>query len=166
MWSPGAVPSTVHALTARSDQWPLCNSVALLMSSTSGPFSDVCAAAITILLLTRVIEVYRAAASGGARGDGSGKRQKRKKVYSEHLAFSALHAGVKAGHLLQGTLRVNRYNPFEGFVSQPASGQVCCMHLSFKKINVCLNIYHRLTSVSISAMTAHATACSQQDAWS
>jgi hypothetical protein len=68
--------------------------------------------------------VCRAVASGGAKEDAATGRRKRSRVFREHLPFSAVQAGIKSGHLLQGTLRVNRYNPFEGWVSQPASGQV------------------------------------------
>ena len=50
-------------------------------------------------------------------------KQKRKKIYSEHLPTSKIMALIKAGSLHQGTLRVGRFHPFEGWVGSQSIGQ-------------------------------------------
>ncbi|GIL78962.1 hypothetical protein Vretifemale_8329 [Volvox reticuliferus] len=47
---------------------------------------------------------------------GGGRAAKRKKLYGEHLPLAELMAGIKSGRFHQGTLRVSRFNPFEGWV--------------------------------------------------
>ena len=46
-----------------------------------------------------------------------GPRGKRAKVFEEHLKFSAVANGIKAGELVQGKLTTQRKYPFEGTVS-------------------------------------------------
>ncbi|KAG2423316.1 hypothetical protein HXX76_015463 [Chlamydomonas incerta] len=58
----------------------------------------------------------------GGRG-GGGRAAKRKKLYSEHLPYSELQAGIKANKFYQGTLRVSRFNPFEGWVASEHVGE-------------------------------------------
>eukprot|EP00892_Ulva_mutabilis_P007742 jgi/Ulvmu1/533/UM001_0541.1 len=59
---------------------------------------------------------------GHASGGGGGGH-KRQKVFQEHLTYTAVHNGIKAGRLFQGTLNVNRYNPFEGWVTRFSEDQ-------------------------------------------
>jgi len=57
--------------------------------------------------------------AGGAGGPGAGrggKRSRREARFPEHLGLPELQRGIKAGRLLQGPLRVSRFNCFEGFV--------------------------------------------------
>ncbi|GLC34112.1 hypothetical protein PLESTB_000838700 [Pleodorina starrii] len=63
-----------------------------------------------------------AAAADGDAG-GSGRAAKRKKLYSEHLPYSDLMAGIKSGRFHQGALRVSRFNPFEGWVASESVGE-------------------------------------------
>ncbi|GFR51506.1 hypothetical protein Agub_g13921 [Astrephomene gubernaculifera] len=60
-------------------------------------------------------------AAGG--GGGGGRAAKRKKLYSEHLPYSEIMAGIKAGRFHQGALRVSRFNPFEGWVASESVGE-------------------------------------------
>lgn len=46
-----------------------------------------------------------------------GRNSKRQRIYEEHKPMSEITVGLKQGRLHQGTLRVNMYNPFEGYVS-------------------------------------------------
>lgn len=70
-----------------------------------------------------------AAADGGddsaaaAVASGGGRAAKRKKLYDEHLGAAELTAGIKAGKYHQGTLRVSRFNPFEGWVGSESVGE-------------------------------------------
>lgn len=59
--------------------------------------------------------VSRGVQEGDVAADDN--KKKRKKVYKEHLSFSAVHSGIKAGRLHQGTIRVSQYSPFEGYVT-------------------------------------------------
>ena len=63
---------------------------------------------------------------GGGKGAGGGARaSKRKRVYEQHRPAAELAAGVAAGRLHQGALRVSRFNPFEGWVaSQSVGGEI------------------------------------------
>ena len=66
-------------------------------------------------------------AGGGADVDGDapeggGKRTKREAVYAEHLPAASVAAGLAAGSLHQGALRVSRFNAFEAFVGCEAMG--------------------------------------------
>lgn len=45
-------------------------------------------------------------------------------MFEEHLSFSAVSNGVKAGRLFQSSLRVNRFNPYEGWVTHSALQKV------------------------------------------
>lgn len=51
------------------------------------------------------------------------RREKKKRVYSDHLAISKIMAGIKEGKYHQGSLRVSRFNPFEGWVGSESIGQ-------------------------------------------
>ncbi|GAX77417.1 hypothetical protein CEUSTIGMA_g4862.t1 [Chlamydomonas eustigma] len=67
-----------------------------------------------------------AAGSERATSSGSGannRAAKRKKIYAEHVSYSAIAAGIKDGRFHQGSLRVSRFNPFEGFVGSESVGQ-------------------------------------------
>ncbi|KAL4428262.1 hypothetical protein ABPG75_002351 [Micractinium tetrahymenae] len=67
-----------------------------------------------------------AAAEGGkdaGGGGGKGRAAKRQRVYEEHRPMSEVTAGIKAGRYHQGTLRVNRFNSFEGWVGSESVGQ-------------------------------------------
>jgi exosome complex exonuclease DIS3/RRP44 len=55
-------------------------------------------------------------------GEGGSRPAKRARVYTEHLALSAITRGLKEGRLHQGALRVSRFNPYEGFVGSDAVG--------------------------------------------
>ena len=55
-------------------------------------------------------------------GEGGTRPAKRARVYTEHLALSAITRGLKEGRLHQGALRVSRFNPYEGFVGSDAVG--------------------------------------------
>ncbi|KAF5828225.1 hypothetical protein DUNSADRAFT_18006 [Dunaliella salina] len=48
---------------------------------------------------------------------------KRKRIYEEHKTFSEVQAGIREGRFHQGALRVNRYNPYEGYVGSDSVGQ-------------------------------------------
>lgn len=61
--------------------------------------------------------------AGGAGGSGKGRAPKRQRVYEEHRLMSEITAGIKAGRYHQGTLRVNRFNSFEGWVGSESVGQ-------------------------------------------
>lgn len=81
----------------------------------------------------------RAAEDGGAGSagaqQGSTKKEtgvsppvqqrsaKRRKIYEDHKHMSEINAGLKAGRYHQGTLRVNRFNPFEGWVGSESVGE-------------------------------------------
>lgn len=67
-----------------------------------------------------LIDLVMASAAAGATmqtDSPDGRDPKRKKIYEEHMLMSDITAGLKHGRLHQGTLRVNQYNPFEGYVS-------------------------------------------------
>jgi exosome complex exonuclease DIS3/RRP44 len=76
-------------------------------------------------------ESKEAGEKGGEGGSSSkqsaGKQQnrtgKRQKVYDDHKPMSEINAGLKAGRYHQGTLRVNRFNPFEGWVGSESVGE-------------------------------------------
>ena len=55
---------------------------------------------------------------------GAAQQKKRSKVFEEHLSFSAMNNGVKAGRLFQSSLRVNRFNPYEGWATHSAMQKV------------------------------------------
>lgn len=61
--------------------------------------------------------------AGGGGGGGKGRAAKRQRVYEEHRPMSEVTAGIKAGRYHQGTLRVNRFNSFEGWVGSESAGQ-------------------------------------------
>jgi len=91
--------------------------------------SDVVAAAAAEHHLS---EKERNEADGGpSKQSGGGKEQnkqqnravKRQKIYEDHKPMSEMNAGLKAGLYHQGTLRVNRYNPFEGWVGSESAGE-------------------------------------------
>lgn len=48
---------------------------------------------------------------------------KRKKIYQEYMPTSKIMSEMKAGHLHQGSLRIGRFNPFEGWVGSHSIGQ-------------------------------------------
>lgn len=48
---------------------------------------------------------------------------KRSRVYEDHKPLSEVTAGIKAGRYLQGTLRVSRFHPWEGWISCEAADQ-------------------------------------------
>jgi hypothetical protein len=50
-----------------------------------------------------------AAAKAGGGGGGASRASKRKKVYEAHRTAAEITAGVAAGRLHQGALRVNRW---------------------------------------------------------
>ncbi|KAK9825185.1 hypothetical protein WJX81_004330 [Elliptochloris bilobata] len=62
------------------------------------------------------------AGAAGAGGGGSGKAAKRKRIYEDHRPMSEVTAGIRAGRLHQGALRVNRFNPYEGWVGSESVG--------------------------------------------
>lgn len=66
-----------------------------------------------------------AAGEDGA-GAGPTKAAKRKRHFPDHRPLSEIQAGLKAGRLHQGTLRVSRFNPLEGTFS---SLRLCCSYL-------------------------------------
>ncbi|KAG2491107.1 hypothetical protein HYH03_010551 [Edaphochlamys debaryana] len=77
-------------------------------------------------------EAAGAAGAGGEAGEGAeggegagGERRaaKRKKLYDEHLPYSELMKGIKEGRFHQGSLRVSRFNPFEGWVGSEGVGE-------------------------------------------
>ena len=83
--------------------------------------------------------------SGGVKGSGAGgttdgdtadgtdgtgtkmksktNKNKRTKVYDEHKPLSEITAGLKAGRYHQGSLRVNRFNTFEGWIGSESVGE-------------------------------------------
>lgn len=61
--------------------------------------------------------------AGAASGGKAAKRAKRQKIYEDHRPMSELTLGMKAGRYHQGTLRVNRFNPFEGWVGSESVGE-------------------------------------------
>lgn len=54
---------------------------------------------------------------------GASRSHKRKRVYEQHRPLSELQAGISGGRYHQGALRVNKFNPFEGWVSSESVGQ-------------------------------------------
>ncbi|KAK9823835.1 hypothetical protein WJX72_005833 [[Myrmecia] bisecta] len=51
------------------------------------------------------------------------KHAKRARIYEDHRGMADITAGLKAGKYHQGTLRVSRYNPFEGWVGSESVGE-------------------------------------------
>ncbi|KAL6771469.1 hypothetical protein ACKKBG_A26505 [Auxenochlorella protothecoides x Auxenochlorella symbiontica] len=49
-------------------------------------------------------------------GGGAGPKKKRR-VFEDHKPLSEVTAGIKAGRYHQGTLRVSRFNPWEGYIA-------------------------------------------------
>ena len=77
----------------------------------------------------------RAGEEGEGDGAGAGERRaaaaaasaapprgNRPRIYSEHMPLSEVAAGLKAGTLWQGTLRVSRFNKKEAWVTLPGRG--------------------------------------------
>lgn len=62
-------------------------------------------------------------AAGGEAGSSGQRPAKRKKVYTDHKSYNELMAGMKDGRYHQGSLRVCRFNPFEGWVGSDSVGQ-------------------------------------------
>jgi exosome complex exonuclease DIS3/RRP44 len=70
---------------------------------------------------------------GGAVQNGAGSNRtktatkggptKRRRIYEAHRPMSEITAGLKSGKFHQGTLRVNRFNPFEGWVGSVSVGE-------------------------------------------
>ena len=61
---------------------------------------------------------------GGRRNGGNdGNKRARDKVYRDHLSAASINADMKAGKLHQGSLRVGRFSPFEGWVGSESIGQ-------------------------------------------
>lgn len=118
----------VEALSARE--------YAKIKSEEAPELADLVAAAATEHHLA---EKQRKEAEGGpsspSKQSGGGKEQnkqqikqqiravKRQKVYEDHKPMSDMNAGLKAGRYHQGTLRVNRFNPFEGWVGSESVGE-------------------------------------------
>ena len=56
--------------------------------------------------------------------DGNGiTKKKRNKIYQEYIPTSKIMSEIKAGNLHQGSLRIGRFNPFEGWVGSQSIGQ-------------------------------------------
>ena len=51
------------------------------------------------------------------------RKEKKRRIYEEHRSMSDISAGMKSGRYHQGTLRVNRFNPFEGWVGSESVGE-------------------------------------------
>jgi exosome complex exonuclease DIS3/RRP44 len=64
-----------------------------------------------------------AAAAPAAAAAGGARDAKRRRVYAEHLSAAELAAGIRAGRLHQGALRVSRFNSAEGFVGAEGAGE-------------------------------------------
>ena len=106
-----------------------------LRNSDAPELADLVAAAVA----ERVVEDGGAATSSGGGGSKSAqgtkpdvkagaspvqqRSAKRRKVYEDHKHMSEINAGLKAGRYHQGTLRVNRFNPFEGWVGSESVGE-------------------------------------------
>lgn len=60
--------------------------------------------------------------AGGEQGGTAGRPAKRARIFTDHCTMTEITAGIKAGRLHQGTLRVNRFNTYEGFVSSESVG--------------------------------------------
>ncbi|CAL5222204.1 g4534 [Coccomyxa viridis] len=56
-------------------------------------------------------------------GGAVSKGKKRKRIYEDHRPMSSIAAAIKQGTLHQGSLRVNRFNPYEGYVGSESVGQ-------------------------------------------
>jgi len=61
--------------------------------------------------------------AGSPEGDGGRPKDKRKRIYEDHRPLSSLMNAIKEGKLHQGSLRVSRFNPFEGWVGSQSVGQ-------------------------------------------
>jgi exosome complex exonuclease DIS3/RRP44 len=64
---------------------------------------------------------------GGDRPD-SASGGKRRKLYKEHLDYMhpQVQAGIRDGRYFKGKIRMNNYNPTEGWIDQhPVDGKVC-----------------------------------------
>lgn len=60
------------------------------------------------------------------QGEGQGtkgRNEKRRRIYEDHRPMSEIAGGMKSGKYHQGTLRVNRFNPFEGWVGSESVGE-------------------------------------------
>ena len=53
----------------------------------------------------------------GATEPEPGQPAKRRRIFEDHLPFSACNQGIKAGRLHQGSLQVHRSYPYEGKVA-------------------------------------------------
>ena len=93
-----------------------------LRSSDAPNLADVVAAAAAE---QRASNAEDAAAAAAADGTASSQQRstKRRKAYEDHKHVSEISAGLKAGRYHQGALRVNRFNPFEGWVGSESVGQ-------------------------------------------
>jgi hypothetical protein len=52
-----------------------------------------------------------------ATAEAGERQQKRKRVFAEHLPFSAVNNGIRTGSLFSGKVNVNRNYPYEGKVT-------------------------------------------------
>lgn len=50
-------------------------------------------------------------------------KKKRNKIFQEYIPTSKIMSEIKAGNLHQGSLRIGRFNPFEGWVGSQSIGQ-------------------------------------------
>jgi hypothetical protein len=57
----------------------------------------------------------------------SGRPGKRARIFQDHLPFSVVNSGIRSWKYFQGPLRVNRFNPFEGWVTNSATQTVRCV---------------------------------------
>ncbi|WPT12794.1 Exosome complex exonuclease RRP44-like protein A [Picochlorum sp. SENEW3] len=77
--------------------------------------------------LLDLIAHFSNADNQGIAGDGAPRKsdsnKKKIRIYREHESTSKIMAAIKAGTLHQGSLRVSRYNPFEGWVGSQSIGQ-------------------------------------------
>lgn len=72
--------------------------------------------------LVDLVAASSAAGEGEEEAGGGSRPTKRKKIYDEHKAINDILAGLKSGIYHQGSLRVSRFNPFEGWVGSESIG--------------------------------------------
>lgn len=74
------------------------------------------------LLLSPAQEEAERDAEGGAAAGGADRSAKKRRIFPDHLRLSELTQGLREGKYHQGSLRVSRFNPFEGSVGSDAVG--------------------------------------------
>jgi exosome complex exonuclease DIS3/RRP44 len=99
-----------------------CAEYAAARAAEAPELADVVAAARSAEAAAGAVAGAGGNGGNGAAG-GDARDAKRRRVYPEHLSAAELAAGIRAGRLHQGALRVSRFNSAEGFVGADGAGE-------------------------------------------